>query len=271
MTARAARATVLACTVAAALFAGAAPVGAAQPMGGLQEVPLRDLLSDAGGVCSSRPGILVKNFGAGSTPVAYLDAAARCGARVVVHFSEAVEHPGRIPALVASVRDHPALYGYLTAKEPSLVGIGATRLRALATAFHRADPVHPVVLLLADLPGVGTARNPLDARMADVVMFDWYPVSRRGYRAGSCATLAHASAVARDRGARVWIMVQAHRYDAGGKVSPTAAQMRRQVAEAVTCARAGTVVAHIWAHAAYESDLARNPGLFAAYLGATRS
>jgi hypothetical protein len=260
----------LAVTVALAL---PSPVRGSQPIGGLQEVPLRDLETDRGGVCAARPRILVKNFGPGSDPAGYLDAAQACGARVVVYFSETTAnghvHPELVSDLVAAVKGHPALYGYLTVKEPSLTGVSGAEIRTLYAAFKRADPSKPVVALLTDLPGVGTTRNPLARGMADVVMFDWYPVGRRGYRAGSCATLSHAAAVVRAIGARVWIMVQAHRYDAGGKARPTPAQMRRQVAEAVSCARAGTVVAHIWSHAAYQSDLRRNPALFGAFLGAT--
>lgn len=249
----------------------AGPVQAASPIGGLQEVPIGHLRQDVNGVCSAHPLILVKNFGPGSDPRAYLDAAQACGANVLVYFSRTIAdgriYPGRVAYWVSLVRGHPALYGYLTVKEPTLVGISTVEARALRNAYKRADPSRPVVALLTGLP---TVDNWYARGVSDVVMFDWYPITRRGYRAGSCATLTRAAAVVFSRGAGVWLMVQAHQYDIGGKARPTPAQMRRQVIEAVTCAHAGTVIAHIWSHAAYQSDLLRNPALFATFKAVTR-
>ena len=124
---------------------------------------------------------MVANVGGVAGALRYLDAAQHCGLKAVIHFSTTTTtggtvYPSRVAALVKGVKNHPALLGYLTVKEPSWTHISGTEIRSLYHAFKVADPNHKVVALFGDIPHFGDTVNPYTAGMADIVMVDWYPV-----------------------------------------------------------------------------------------------
>ena len=81
-----------------------------------------------------------------------------------------------MPYWVNLVKNHPALYGYLTVKEPSWNGLSPTEIRSIYSAYHKADPTHPVVAIFGDIPHFDMVGNRWSAGMADILMVDWYPV-----------------------------------------------------------------------------------------------
>src|SRR4051794_31562615 len=155
----------------------------------LNSVPPEDLLANTRGVCDGSFTIVVRNVGGAAGALRYLDAAQACGVKAVLFFSETVAggtvYPSRVGALVRAVKNHPALYGYLSVKEPSWIGISAYEIRSLYRAFKAADPGHPVIGLFGDIPHFGDTQNPYSAGMADIVMVDWYPVETAS---GGCSS-----------------------------------------------------------------------------------
>jgi hypothetical protein len=262
--------------LAAALVLGAGmvvrfpqPAAAAAPTGyAAWEVPLGDIA----GLGSPRPKLLVKAFSPANSPVAYLDEAARHGQQVLVYFTETVDYAAGtvrtsvIPARVSSVKNHPALYGYLSVKEPSWNRISLAEMRSLYTAYRKADTGHPVVALLGDTPHFGTSANPWGPGVANVLWVDWYPVTySRGY-IGTASTnfpKVKAYVAATTPGTPIWLMVQGHGYKAGDKRTPTAAELRRQVADGLAYLGAAGIAFYTWRNPLYDSDFSRNPSLWA--------
>src|SRR5215213_7537673 len=164
---------------------GATPVDAAvviptdAPMI-LNNVSPTDLLANTRGVCNGSFDVVIRGVSSATNAVRYLDAAQHCGLKVVAYLAPAVSggtvYPSRVAALVNAIDHHPALYGYLSVKEPSWVGISGTEIRSLYKAIKAADTTHPVVALFGDIPHFGDTRNPYWTGMADIVMVDWYPV-----------------------------------------------------------------------------------------------
>ena len=130
----------------------------------LNSVPPEDLLANTRGICNGAFKIAIRNVGGAAGALRYIDAAQHCGLKAVLFFSTTVSggtvYPSRVAALVNAVKNHPALYGYLSVKEPSWIGVSGTEIRALYHAFHTADPGHAVVGLFGDIPHFGDTRNP---------------------------------------------------------------------------------------------------------------
>ncbi len=146
----------------------------------LHNVPPADLLANTRGVCNGQFQLVIRNVGTWSGARAYLDAAQHCGLKVILHYSPTISggtiHPSRVAGFVGAVKNHPALFGYLSVKEPSWCrGLSAGEIRTLYAAYRAADPGHPVIALFGDIPHFGSSRNPYTARMANIVMVDWYP------------------------------------------------------------------------------------------------
>ena len=235
------------------------------------EVPIDDI----DGLGSPRPTILVKAFSPSSQSpapvVRYLDEAARYHQRVIVYFVDTVDYAAGtiktsvIPAWVAKVKNHPALYGYLSVKEPSWNRITLAEMRSLYSAYRAADPGHPVVALLGDTPHFGTSANPWATGVANILWVDWYPVTySRGYIGTASVNFPKIKSyvAATTPGTPIWLMVQGHAYRAGDKRSPTAAELRREVSDGFRYLGAAGIAFYTWKNPLYSSDFARNPALW---------
>ena len=275
-------------TVAAAIMAfgvfGATPATAAvvvpanTPMI-LYNVPPEDLLANTRGVCDGSFHIVVRNVGGAAGALRYLDAAQRCGLKAILFFSttsdltRGIVYPSRVAPLVRAVKDHPALYGYLSVKEPSWIHINSTEIRSLYKAFKAADPTHPVVALFGDIPHFGDAKNPYQSAMADIVMVDWYPVeTARGGCSSSGTTYVsggatwfkkvYASVHKKTPNVPIWVMVQTHKYlgpSCHKKQRPTQAQLQREVHEALHYAHATGIAFQTFQNLNYNMDERRDP------------
>jgi hypothetical protein len=243
----------------------------------LHNVSPEDLLANTRGICDGQFDIVVRNVLGATNSLRYLDAAQRCGLKAVLFFQSTTSggtvYPSRVPALVNAVKNHPALYGYLSVKEPSWVGINRYEIRALYGAFHKADPAHPVVALFGDIPHFGDSANPYTRGMADIVMVDWYPVETgRGgcsstgstyvtYGPKWYSTKVRPRVQAATPGVPVWVMVQTHKNlgpSCHKKQRPSWSLMLRQVREAFTYAGADGIAFHTWSNVNYKSDQRRD-------------
>ncbi len=241
----------------------------------LQNVPPEDLLANRFGICNGAFTHVMKNVGGAAGALRYLDAAKKCGLKAILFFADTANHttgrvyPTRVASLVRAVRNHPALWGYLTVKEPSWVGITAAEVRALYRAYKAADPNHPVVALFGDIPHFGDARNPYTAGMADIVAVDWYPVetlSSGCARSGTSyvstgpkwfKTKVRPTVASRTPGVPIWVMVQTHRYLAPAchkKQRPSQSLLSRQVREAFRYAGAQGIAFHTFRNVNYAMD-----------------
>lgn len=244
----------------------------------LQNVPPEDLLANTRGVCNGDFDIVIRNTGATAGALHYLDAAQACGLKAVLFFSTTTTaggtvYPSRVGPFVNAVKNHPALYGYLSVKEPSWVGVNRYEIRALYSAFKKADPDHPVVALFGDIPHFGDSRNPYTAGMADIVMVNWYPVetARSGCSSSGTSyvpygpkwykTKVRPTVAARTPGVPIWVMVQTHKYLAPTchkKQRPNWTLLTRQVREAFTYAGAQGIAFHTFRNVNYNMDQRRD-------------
>ena len=245
----------------------------------LQNVPLADLVANKRGICNGGFTHVMKNAAGPNNARNYLDAAQRCGLKVIFHFPETVNHstgkvyPSRVAKWVKIVKNHPALFGYLTVKEPSWNHISSAEVRSLYSAFHKADPNHPVLALFGDIPHFNLKGNYWGTGMANILIVDWYPVetnrngcSRTGYDVQTTGPkhLKNVRAVV-DRktpGTPIWLMVQTHKYLAPAchkKQRPTEAQLRKQVRDGLVYAKVEGIAFHTFANSSYQSDQRRDP------------
>lgn len=235
------------------------------------EVPFADIAR----LGSPRPTLLVKAFSPSTqTPapvVRYLDEAAKYRQRVLLYFVDTVNYSAGtintsvIPGWVAKVKNHPALYGYLSVKEPSWNRISLAEMRSLYQAYKSADANHPVVALLGDTPHFGTSANPWASGVANVLWVDWYPVTiRRGYLGAASVNFPKIKSyvAATTPGTPIWLMVQGHGYPAGDLRTPTAAELRRQVSDGFRYLGAAGIAFYTWKNPLYSSDFDRNPALW---------
>jgi hypothetical protein len=261
---------------------GAAPVGAAMvvptdaPMI-LNNVSPDDLLANTRGVCNGNFDVVIRGISSATNALRYLDAAEHCGLKVVAYLAPTVSggtvYPSRVAALVRAIKNHPALYGYLSVKEPSWIGINAAEIRSLYKAIKAADPAHPVVALFGDIPHFGDTRNPYTTGMADIVMVDWYPVetSSSGCSSSGTSYIANGPKWYSTKvypkvhritpKAKIWVMVQTHKYLAPSchkKQRPTQSLLNRQVREAFTYAHANGIAFHTFENANYNLDERRD-------------
>jgi hypothetical protein len=239
----------------------------------LNNVPPADLLANTHGICNGAFQIVIRAAATASGALSYLNAAQHCGLKVVLSFSTTTSggtvYPSRVGPLVRAVKGHPALYGYLSVKEPSWVGISATEIRSLYRAYKTADPAHPVVGLWGDIPHFGGTTNPYTAGMADIVMVDWYPVETASSGCSSSGTTYVSTGPkwystkvwptvhGRTPNAPIWVMVQTHKYLAPSchkKQRPTQALLNRQVREAFVYAHAGGIAFQTFRNVNYTLD-----------------
>jgi hypothetical protein len=242
----------------------AAPYATDSPLA-LWEVPVNQIPSAP----TLGTDYLIKSFSPGMDPVSFLDAAQARGWKVIFHFNNTIDYtagvvyPDRVAAWVNQVKNHPALAGYLIAKEPSWSGISVAEMRSLRNAFRAADPStdHRIYVDYGDSPHFGTAANPWAAGIADTLIMNWYPVRiSKGYVPDAALWFpkmrAYVNAVT--PGTPIWIMAQsfgAARYD---QRTPTAAEMERQVGEAFLYAGANGLVFYTWANTLYDHPLGTN-------------
>ena len=265
----------------AATTLGSATVAAAGPEPApmvLQNVSLADIVANKRGICNGGFTHVIKN-GAGANNVKnYLNAAQTCGLKVILHFPETVNHttgtvyPAKVAYWVGLVKAHPNLYGYLTVKEPSWNRISAAEIRSLYAAFKKADPGHPVVAIFGDIPHFNLSANPYSSGMANIAIFDWYPVetanggcSRSGtsYITTGPKWYGRIRAVLAAESPRTvpWLMIQTHKYLAPTchkKQLPTEAQLRRQVSDGLTYLKATGIAFHVFENTNYDMDQRRH-------------
>jgi hypothetical protein len=239
----------------------------------LHNVPPADLLANTRGVCDGQFQLVIRNVGTWSGARAYLDAAQHCGLKAILHYSPTISggtiHPSRVAGFVGAVKNLPALFGYLSVKEPAGVGVTAREIRTLYAAYKAADPSHPVIALFGDIPHFGSSTNPYTAKMANIVMVDWYPVetaSRGCSSSGSSyipngpkwfSTKVRPIVAARTPGVPIWVMVQTHKYLHAGchkKQRPSATQLTRQVHEALRYAGATGIAFQTFRNTNYQMD-----------------
>ncbi len=277
---------VVALAVGGALLIGTlgSPIGAGAVVGPiypttaalvLQEIPVWDLEQNTNGICNSGATHVIKNAAGTFNAVNYLNKAQACGLKVIFAFPETVNYatgvvyPARVAKWVAKVKGHPATFGYLSVKEPSWSRISATEIRAMYRAFKLADPTKPVIALFGDMPGFGTSRNPYATGMANIVMFDWYPVETTTgtnsiYLTGATKWFPRAKSIVNrvTPGRPIWLMVQTHKYlkpATHKKQRPTQSQLARQVREGFSLLGATGIAFHTWRNANYTRDQLRDP------------
>jgi hypothetical protein len=238
-----------------------------------------DLAANKNGICSGYFTHVIRNVGGAASAKIYLDAAARCDLKVIFFFSTTADHttgvvyPSRVAPLVNAVKDHSALFGYLSVKEPSWVRITAAEIRSLYNAYRAADPGHPVIGLWGDIPHFGMSVNPYTAGMADIVMVDWYPVETTTGRNTIYLTTGptwykkvRAWVAAKTPAAPVWLMVQTHKYlkpATHKKQRPSQSLLSRQVREGFVYLGAKGIAFHTWSNLNYVTDQRRDPTMVA--------
>lgn len=245
----------------------------------LQNVTLTDLGANTHGICNGSFTHVMKNSAGASNALNFLDMAAACGLKVILFFPETANHstgvvyPSRVAYWAGLVKNHPALWGYLTVKEPSWAGISAAEIRSLYSAFKAADPNHPVMGLFGDIPHFGETANPYTAGMADVVMVDWYPVETGNGGSATTGTTyvstgptwftkVRTVVASRTPGRPIWLMAQTHKYLAPAthkKQRPSETLLRRQVREGLGYLGARGIAYHTWSNTSYNSDQLRDP------------
>lgn len=243
----------------------------------LQEVPVWDLEHNTNGICTSGATHVIKNAAGTFNALNYLDKAQACGLKVIFAFPETlnyrtgVVYPARVAAWVKKVKSHPATFGYMSVKEPSWNRINAYEIRSLYKAFRAADPTKPVIALFGDMPGFGTSRNRYTAGMADIVMFDWYPVETTNgtnsiYLTGATKWFPRAKSIVKrvTPGHPIWLMVQTHKYlrpATHKKQRPTQAQLARQIRDGFKLLGAQGIAFHTWRNTNYTRDQLRDPAM----------
>ena len=236
----------------------------------LQNVSLEDIVNNKLGICNGSFTHVMKNAAGPNNAKNYLNAAQKCGLKVIFSFPETVNHslgrvyPTKVPYWVNLVKAHPALFGYLSVKEPSWNRISATEIRSLYWAFHRADPTHPVMAIFGDIPHFNGTANPWSRGMADILVADWYPVetSNSGCsRTGRCTSTGpkwfarvKAAVASETPGTPIWLMAQTHKNLAPSchkKQLPTESLLRRQVREGFRYLGAQGMAFHTWTNTGY--------------------
>lgn len=243
----------------------------------LHNVTPEDLTANKNGVCSGHFTHVIRNVLGVTNATNYLNVAQRCGLKVILYFSSTVSggtvYPSRVAALVNGVKNHPALFGYLSVKEPSWVGINKYEIRALYRAYRAADPNHPVVALFGDVPHFGMSANPWTYSMANIVLLDWYPVETgNGGRSTTGTTYLTSGPTYFKRirsyvatttpGTPIWLMVQTHKYLAPTyhkKQRPSQSLLNRQVRDGFNYLSAKGISFHTWSNANYNIDERRDP------------
>ncbi len=241
----------------------------------LQEIPVWDLERNTNGICRSGATHVIKNAAGTFNAINYLNKAQACGLKVIfafpstINYSTGVVYPSRVAAWVRKVKNHPATAGYLSVKEPSWSRISAAEIRVMYRAFRAADPAKPVIALFGDIPHFGTTRNPYTTGMANIVMFDWYPVetttgTNSVYLGGASKWFPRARSIVNrvTPGRPIWLMVQTHKYlrpATHKKQRPTQAQLWREVREAFTLLGAKGIAFHTWRNTNYTRDQLRDP------------
>lgn len=245
----------------------------------LQNVSLEDIVANKNGICNGGFTHVIKSAAGPNNAVNYLNAAQRCGLKVIMSFPETVNHslgrvyPSRVPYWVNLVKNHPNLFGYLTVKEPSWNGLNPTEVRSIYSAFRKADPTHPVVAIFGDIPHFDMVGNRWGPGMADILIVDWYPVET--LRGGCSSTGTHyittgpkhftrvRSIVATQTpGTPIWLMAQTHknlRPTCHKKQGPTEALLRRQVRDGFGYLGATGIAFHTWSNTSYARDERRSP------------
>jgi hypothetical protein len=244
----------------------------------LQNVSLADLVANKRGICNGGFTTLIKNASSTNNVRNYLNAAQTCGMKVIFYFPNTVSaggtvYPSRIANWVNVAKNHPALFGYLSVKEPSWNHVTSGEVRSLYKAYKKADPNHPVIAIYGDIPHFNKPGNLWGTGKADILMIDWYPVetnsngcSRSGYDVITTGPKhfknVRAVVNAKTPGTPIWLMVQTHKYLAPSchkKQRPTEAQLRKQVRDGFTYGKVSGIAFHTFDNSGYNSDERRDP------------
>jgi hypothetical protein len=218
--------------------------------------------------------ILVKAFTWDMRFEDYLDRAHSQGMRVVMAMNDVTpEGDGfissaevrRLQAWVRRARNHPALFGYLTVREPIRQGISVSEIQRLRRVIKRLDRVHPVIALMGGTSERNWGSN-WTAGMADMLWVNFYPVQCSGVRflQGAQANFTRVRTdVNKDTpGTEIWLLTQGHGYRPGNRCQPTPDELTKQVQNGFRYLKADGILFYIWSGpAAYSGDLSRSPAL----------
>ena len=237
---------------------------------GIWHVPARELDE----VAPLGVDFVIRKFAPPDDVVRYLDEARRFGVKVIVGFShvyrDGVVRPELIGPLVAPIRRHPALYGYLAVTEPSVQGVSLSEMRQLYTAFKAADPEHPVLVSIGMIGEFGGPTNQWGPGAADIVLAEWYPtvfasrIFPDGWRTNTPYVLSHFRDVVERAtpGLPIWLVTQGYTYRPADLRSPTEAELADQVRDAFRYLGASGVAFYPWKGGEpYEDDVRRNAAL----------
>ena len=114
----------------------------------LQNISLADVVANKGGICNGGFNMVMKTASGPNNAINYLNAAQRCGLKVIMSFPDVVNYttgrvyPSKVPYWVNLVKNHPDLYGYLTVKEPSWNHISGPRSDRSTAPSTR--PIRPI-------------------------------------------------------------------------------------------------------------------------------
>ena len=171
-----------------------------------------------------------------------------------------------IPGWVAKVKNHPALYGYLSVKEPSWNRISLSRD---ALALHRPTRRRPRAIrsspCSATRPHFGTSANPWGTRRGERPvgrLVSGHDPPRLPRERVDELPEDQGYVAATTPGTPIWLMVQGHAYKAGDLRTPTAAELRRQVSDGFRYLGAAGIAFYTWQNPLYSSDFKRNPALW---------
>ena len=206
---------------------------------------------------------LIKSFSPGMNPIPYLNTAAARGWKVVLYFNSTVDYvkgvvyPTRVAAWVNQVKNHAALAGYLTVKEPSWNGISVAEMRSLRNAFRAADAnsAHRIFADFGDSPHFGTTANPWATGIADVLIMNWYPVRiSKGYVPDAVKWFPRVRSIVNSvtPGTKLWVMAQTFGASSFDQRMPTASELERQVGEAIRFAKVDGLAFHTWKNTLYQ-------------------
>lgn len=258
----------------------------ARPLGSARPAPVAEIprkvpmtmwhvpMGDLETVAALGIDLVIRKFHSGAEAATYLDAAGRAGLRVIAGFDDVhaggVVRTGLIGPLLAPIRDHPALYGYLALTEPNLSGIDLTEMRRVYAAYKKADPARPVLVSMGLIGEFGTAGNPWGSGVADIVLAEWYPivypsaVAPHGWRIDTPSVLTRFRDVVERAtpGLPIWLVAQGHEYRPANRRSPTEAELADQVRDAFRYLGASGVTFYPWSGiSAFENDFGRDVAL----------
>ena len=133
-------------------------------------------------------------------------------------------------------------------------------MRSLRNAFRTADSnaAHRIYADFGDSPHFGMTANPWATGIADTLIMNWYPVRiSKGYVPDAVKWFPKVRQTL-DKitpGAKLWVMAQTFGATSFDQRMPSAAELERQVVEAIRYADVDGLAFHTWRNSLYQSVL----------------